>query len=275
MSFKLRPSFLIPLVFYHSYGRTSARSPSLFGISLYQQKALELHPSGRRLFDARDTLAAAGFPQPDTPYLSQIPCSWGALYFPEHWREFHEYLAARLSDPASSPDVHVLAPFARETAVVPAVRSNRWTRSWKRFFIELAYLRGYTMLYPNFPTGLSLSTNHLEAGAHVRPTPGADMDAHERRKRLFNVPLMVLPDADGAFTHDAEREAVLKTGLLNMPGNVLPQWSELPVLDLLGELVNYETIIRRGVTRRTELTGCTDVPSRPYDIGDLLCVQDE
>ena len=39
------------------------RSSRLFGISLYQQIALELHPAGRRRFDARATLAAAGAPQ--------------------------------------------------------------------------------------------------------------------------------------------------------------------------------------------------------------------
>ena len=281
------------------YGKEVDRSPRLFGISLYQQIALELHPAGRRRFDARATLAAAGAPHPDAPYLSQVPCSWGALYFPEHWREFYAYLAARLPSPSppSPPSTSSSSPSATSspsssgpsspspsssssraptcpatplkpgTAVVPGgVRSNHWKRSWKRFFIELAFLRGYAMLYPSFPGARSLSTNHVEEGAHVRPE---DADARERRRRLFSVPLMPLPELE---LGDGARSAGVRTGLLDMPGARLPAWAELPVLDLLGEVVDEATIVRRGVERRAELTGCADAPARAFDVGDLLCV---
>ncbi|KIJ65143.1 hypothetical protein HYDPIDRAFT_153126, partial [Hydnomerulius pinastri MD-312] len=87
-----------------------------------------------------------------------IPCSWGALYFPSHWREFHDYLSIRLSQHA----------FPISTTVVPGVRSNKWTKSWKKYFIELVYLRGYVMLYANYEDFVSFSTNHLEVGSHVR-----------------------------------------------------------------------------------------------------------
>ena len=156
-----------------------------------------------------------------------------------------------------------MAPFSPSTTVVPDVRSNRWTRSWKRYFIELVYLRGCTMLYPNFPDYASLSTNHLEAGAHVR----IDADVHERKKRLFNVPLMPLPPRDS----DRGPREVVRTGLLEMPKGRLPEWSALPVLDLFGEVVDEETIVRRGMERRLELTGCVEAPSRAHDVGELLC----
>ncbi|KIP10034.1 hypothetical protein PHLGIDRAFT_39319, partial [Phlebiopsis gigantea 11061_1 CR5-6] len=112
-----------------------------------------------------------------TPYLSQIPCSWGAVYFPEHWREFHDYLAARLSG-------HLLPVGG---IVAPGLRSNKWTRSWKKYFIELAFLRGYVMLYPNYRDYLSLSTNHLEVGSHVKETTP---EAYELKKKLYQLPLL-------------------------------------------------------------------------------------
>ena len=42
--------------------------------------------------------------------------------------------------------------------------TNGWKTSWKKFLIELAYLKGLVVLYPNFPNQSSFSTNHLEAG---------------------------------------------------------------------------------------------------------------
>ncbi|KAH9945730.1 hypothetical protein B0H21DRAFT_693844, partial [Amylocystis lapponica] len=239
----------------YRYGAPQNNSSQLFGISLYQQKHLELRPSGRHAFSARRTFAAAGLPAPHTPYLSQIPCSWGALYFPAHWREFHAFLGARLGG----------APWAPDAPVVPGVRSNRWARSWKRFFIELAFLRGYVMLYPNFAGYASLSTNHLEAGAHVKDVP---RETYLRKRRLFTLPLMPLPDADAT---GMEAPA---TGLLDLPDEELPPWASLPVLDLLGLLASEEIAAERGRLRRAELTRCTEPASRRHDVWDLLCLDD-
>ncbi|THU87871.1 hypothetical protein K435DRAFT_326494 [Dendrothele bispora CBS 962.96] len=152
--------------------------PSLFGISLYQPKNVELHMDGRKPFDPMDVLPK-DHPK-NAPYLSQIPCSWGAVYFPKHWKEFHDFMMLRLSElsqsstSASHPQQEAQsvtpAPFlSLSTPIVPSIRSNKWTKSWKKYFIELAYLRGYAMLYPNFPDYLSFSTNHHEPGVHVRP----------------------------------------------------------------------------------------------------------
>ncbi|CAM9606027.1 unnamed protein product, partial [Discosporangium mesarthrocarpum] len=44
----------------------------------------------------------------------------------------------------------------------------RWSTSWKRFFIEMAYQSRYYMLYPNFNNQTSLATNWLEHGEHIR-----------------------------------------------------------------------------------------------------------
>ncbi|OBZ73954.1 hypothetical protein A0H81_06095, partial [Grifola frondosa] len=238
---------------HHRYGRLEDRSSQLFGISLYQQKNLELRPEGRHLFNARNTFSAAGMPHPNSPYLSQIPCSWGAVYFPEHWREFHAYLSVRLSESAWTVD----------QPIVPGVRSNRWTRSWKKYFIELVYLRGYVMLYPNYADYVSLSTNHLEIGSHVKDVP---TDAYLRKKRLFLLPLLQLPSGDAS--------SPARTGLLDLPDGALPPWEMLPTLDLLGLLTIEDVLVQRGNLRRAELTGCINVTSAKHDVRDLLCLHD-
>ena len=127
------------------------------------------------------------------------------------------------------------------------------------------------MLYPNFASGHSLSTNHLEVGAHVQVVPDASAGAaaaHARRKQLFNVPLMSLP----TLAVDDER-TVPSTGLLDMPNKQLPAWPELPIFDLIGEVVDEQTIVQRGHLRRAELTGCTMAADLPYDVDDLLCIE--
>ncbi|KAI0305843.1 hypothetical protein B0F90DRAFT_1693909 [Multifurca ochricompacta] len=201
------------------YGETNNMSPRLFGISLYQQKNLELRIEGRRPFNARWLFKTTGIAAQNTPYLSQIPCSWGALYFPEHWREFHTYVANRLTDPSLS----------LKENIVPDVRSSRWQNSWKKYFIEMVFLRGYTMLYPNYANFSSLSTNHLEPGAHVKRLPRAVFD---KKRAQFDLPLMRLPDANASES--------LTTGLLDLPKREMPTWDALPVLDLHGFVVSEE-----------------------------------
>ncbi|KAL9558190.1 hypothetical protein MBANPS3_001010 [Mucor bainieri] len=115
----------------------------LFGISLYAPQVLETDPSGRRLFNASQTV------EDGDAYLMQLPSYSGAVYFPEHWREFHDYITARMAD---------INGFEMQEVTVPNLRSSEWERSWRKYFEELIYLRSYVMLYPTH----SLSTVHLE-----------------------------------------------------------------------------------------------------------------
>ncbi|KAF9525974.1 hypothetical protein CPB83DRAFT_817814 [Crepidotus variabilis] len=234
----------------YRYGSESDKNPLMFGVSLYQQKHLELPLEGRRPFDPRQMFSAAGISFPATPYLSQVPCSWGAIYFPEHWREFHEYLTLRLTESIAMV----------EDSVVPNVRSNHWARSWKRFFIELTYLRGYTMLYPNFKDYSSLSTNHLEVGSHVKVRS-------QEKKDLFLLPLMGLPAAGEA------------SGLLDLPAKALPSMHQLPILNLTGHLSTSENLVLQGKVRRETLfsnmgLNCVDLAS-PYNAASLVCLSDK
>ncbi|EKM81879.1 hypothetical protein AGABI1DRAFT_126235 [Agaricus bisporus var. burnettii JB137-S8] len=217
----------------YRYSLETSHYTKLFGVSLYQQKTLELPPKGRQPFNARTLFSS----QPslniptNTPYLSPIPCSWGAIYFPEHWREFYTYLSSRLDKPKGTD---------HEDPVVPNVRSNRWTHSWKRFFIELVYLRGYVMLYPNFADFVSLSTNHLEVGSHVHARSAM---SPEKRDSFF-LPLMQLP---------AIEETGVSTGLLDLPELELPNWTDLPVLNLTGSLATLDSLAYTGQKRAEEM----------------------
>ncbi|THH32025.1 hypothetical protein EUX98_g2162 [Antrodiella citrinella] len=236
------------------YRRSADRSAKLFGISLYQQKNLELRPEGgRHRFSPRTTFSSVPGVRAHTPYLSQIPCSWGAVYFPEHWREFHDYLSVRLSGDLPSLGI--------DTIVAPGVRSNKWTRSWKKYFIEMAYLRGYVMLYPNFRDYVSLSTNHLEVGSHVKDQPP---EVYAQKRRLFLHPLMKLPSV--------VPDIPTSTGLLDLPDHEMPSWDALPVLDLLGLLTDQQTLVKRGKQRSEQLFGCASDGDGCFDVRAWLCL---
>ncbi|KAF9453518.1 hypothetical protein P691DRAFT_658253, partial [Macrolepiota fuliginosa MF-IS2] len=225
----------------YRYGTPSNISPNLFGISLYQQKNLELPIDGRRPFDAHTLFSSHSPPIPrNTPYLSSIPCSWGAVYFPEHWREFHSYLSTRLNTSINTDTDAEQDLSTGGDPIVPNTRSHKWKHSWKKFFIELVHLRGYVMLYPNYASFTSLSTNHLEAGSHVRPAMSPE------KRKLFVLPLMQLPPISAS---------PLATGLLDLPREQLPHLPDLPVLNLTGCITTQDTLLQVGRQRVKELGG--------------------
>lgn len=235
------------------YGHPTNRKSTMFGISLYQQKNLELRPEGRHRFAARTTFSLASLHSVNTPYLSQIPCSWGAVYFPEHWRQFHDYLTVRLSGK--------YPPLSLDSIVAPGLRSNKWTKSWKKYFIEMAFLRGYLMLYPNYEGYVSLSTNHLEVGSHVKDVPP---EVYAQKQKLFRHPLMRLPSSQPGVP--------TSSGLLQLPSGTLPPWDSLPVLDLLGLRSTEDILFRRGQRRIREIFGCYSSP-KDQDPRKWLCFE--
>lgn len=111
------------------------------------------------------------------------------------------------------------------------------------------------MLYPNYASGEAFSTNHLEHGAHVKPLPPREWD---RKKALFEVPLVELPKEGTG------------TGLLKMPGGTLPQWEDMPLLDLFGEVVGWDIAVEKGTQRIREVWGCEGTGA-PFDAKDLMC----
>ena len=249
-------------------GKGSELAGRVFGISLYQPRNVELRPEGRRPWNPREVFLQGNMSDPTQVYLNQVPCSWGAVYFPEIWREFHDFLVLRLSAPVSpslptipsnlnnpTPQGSKSQANARERLslnehIVPDVRSNRWTRSWKRFFIELVFLRGYLMVYPNYDDFLSFSTNHLERGSHVS-------DTSAQKKAMFVVPLMGAQEGHGDRIVDG------------LPWGELPALEDMAVVDLMGYIVDAKEIARVGEERRKALTDRRRVPGS-FDAKELF-----
>ncbi|KAJ3133405.1 hypothetical protein HK100_004433 [Physocladia obscura] len=143
----------------------SGYSPKCIGISLYNLKydevnGQEWNPSTNSNF---------------SPYLLQHPQSWGAVYAADGWNDFKKWFLAQ------SPSLDPL---------IPNSLTNRWpkSRSWKKYLIRYMYIKGKVLLYPNFPSRLSFTTNRLEIGTNDK------INGQERSMMLerFNIPLLEL-----------------------------------------------------------------------------------
>ena len=150
--------------------------PRLVGISLYSPRITET-VSPKRTFDSNELLRAITGDN-ESPYLMQTPCSWGAVYFPEHWNHFLSYMQLRLQLP-------------EEEITLPNSRTNGWSESWKRFHFEFLYLKGLYLMYPNFFGQASFSTNHMEPGTHIIKKNGKL--SHSEAE--FKVPLLTSTDS--------------------------------------------------------------------------------
>ncbi|KAG2202115.1 hypothetical protein INT47_008087, partial [Mucor saturninus] len=204
-------------------------SSLLFGISLYSPRIIDTDPSGRQLLiPAKE----------HSPYLMQAPCSFGgALYFPEHWREFHDYISARLTDQATvkrgSGKLHLF-----KDSLLTVAKSNKWLSSWRKYFDEMIYMRGYVMLYPSFgssySTVTSITRNKKKQGLY------------ELAEKLYNVP-----------STDIVRE--------------LPDLEFLPVLDLHGKQVDKTVLTQRGHQLQQKFSACAPNKNNKHDPSDMLC----
>jgi hypothetical protein len=197
----------------YQYGRQSDFAPDMYGISLYTPRINEIGPR-RYVHDMSEVigtkLLGSSAVQSHSPFLSEIPCSWGALYFPDSWMEYRAYLAARLDEG------HV-------EVIIPHSRSNGWKTSWKKFYIEMAYQRRAYMLYPNYRNQTSFSTNWLEPGEHIVAEKGPRTRGDKKhRPEDFTVPLMRLTD----------------DVLGPLPDGRMPSLSDLPRMDVLERFID-------------------------------------
>ena len=88
------------------------------------------------------------------------------------------------------------------------------------------------MLYPNFPDFVSLSTNHLEVGSHVRRREGRESE----KRGLFELPLMGLTRTKGGMLMEN-----------------LPDIEDMPVVNLTGDLTTLEGIVDQGKVKMDEM----------------------
>ncbi|XP_074303494.1 uncharacterized protein LOC141637965 [Silene latifolia] len=194
--------------------------PELSSISLYTPRLVEVVKE-RPKWNATEYFKNI---HPNTPYLHQLPCSWGALFFPKHWREFYVYMNMRFTEDAKKNPVQI-----------PKSRTNGWQASWKKFLIDMMYLRGYVSLYPNFPHQASFSTNHMEPGAHI----SAKDNVIRHNKADFEVPLL----GDDFRNY--------------LPNGKLPSASRLPSLNLFNQAVSLKGLKAAGAKLRMDVINCT------------------
>ncbi|XP_004515514.1 uncharacterized protein [Cicer arietinum] len=196
--------------------------PELSSISLYTPRIVEVVKE-RPKWNATQFFKQI---HPNTPYLHQLPCSWGAVFFPKHWREFYVYMNMRFTENAKENPVQI-----------PKSRTNGWQASWKKFLIDMMYLRGYVSLYPNFPQQASFSTNHMEPGAHI----SAKDNVVKHNKQDFEVPL-------------------LKDDFRNfLPGMKMPSASKLPSLNLFNQPVSLKGLKSAGAKLGQDVLRCNNV----------------
>ncbi|KAK9168792.1 hypothetical protein Syun_000932 [Stephania yunnanensis] len=192
----------------------------LSSISLYTPKLVEVVKE-RPKWNGTDFFKRI---HPNTPYLHQLPCSWGAVFFPKHWREFYVYMNSRFTEDAKANPVQI-----------PKSRTNGWQASWKKFLIDMMYLRGYVSLYPNFPGQSSFSTNHMEPGAHI----SAKDNIVKHNKADFEVPLL----------KKDFREL--------LPGGKFPPASKLPSLNLFNQPVSLKGLKAAGAKLGQDVISCS------------------
>ncbi|KAL8765636.1 MAG: hypothetical protein Q9209_007368 [Squamulea sp. 1 TL-2023] len=136
---------------YSTTAPVSSELSNLMGLSL---ELPNMHLNESLMFDPPTirpiTQKGEDNPGEPTPFLWQAPNSNAALYFGDKWVEFHSFLTSRVSiDPARTPD--------RPNLI------SRMYPSWLEYILELMRARGYTLLYPNFPSDRqSIATVHYE-----------------------------------------------------------------------------------------------------------------
>ncbi|KAJ2955037.1 hypothetical protein NQZ79_g8892 [Umbelopsis isabellina] len=211
---------------------------NMFGISLYSPPSLDLHADGAKPFIPSELLDPTLYP-PETPYLLQLPSTWGALYFPEHWMEFHDYITGRLADDHGKK---------RQDIQIPESRSNEWRFSPRRYMIEMIYLRGYSMLYPNFNNYTSFSTVQWDAPPHLL--------IEQNETNHAQVPLM-------------DKNTILD----GLSDNTLPHWHDLPIFDYLGTPTSVAELQEKGRTLQRNVSACDPgvAGTSRFDPSDLLC----
>ncbi|KAL3530557.1 hypothetical protein ACH5RR_009879 [Cinchona calisaya] len=151
------------------------------------------------------------------------------IFFPKQWREFYVYMNMRFTEDAKQNPVQI-----------PKSRTNGWQASWKKFLIDMIYLRGYVSLYPNFPDQASFSTNHMEPGAHI----SAKDNVVRHDKSDFEVPLL---------NEDFKNF---------LPNGKLPPASKLPSLNLFNQSVSLKGLKAAGAKLGQDVLGCN--PTEGY-----------
>ncbi|KAI8387490.1 hypothetical protein BD560DRAFT_443350 [Blakeslea trispora] len=230
---ELSPSFYIWLKYsllkYRYHHDDGATNKQMMGISLYSPHIIDTDPTGRKLLEPKTS-----------DYLMQLPTGAGALYFPEYWREFHDYITARLTDQSTVKRGSGLRHLFKDSLLTIS-RTNRWIHSWRKYMDEMIYMRGYVLLYPQYSySTLYLIQNNLSQ---------KKKEAYSTAEKLYHVPL------------------VSSAGVPPL----LPELDTLPVFDLHGKQVKLGVLKERGLQLQRTFSACEPTTNNDHDPSDMLC----
>ncbi|CAM9853584.1 unnamed protein product [Chrysoparadoxa australica] len=195
----------------YQYGTAQDFAPHMYGVSLYTPRVNEIAPKRYPYDSDKVMVSASNLGTHHMPYLHQTPCSWGAVYFADTWKEYRAYLNARMAD-------------AHLNLQIRSAKTNGWSTSWKRYFIEMAYQSQYYMLYPNYSNQTSFSTNWLEPGEHIVGSKPRQRGDARHPAQYYIVPLMQDEEASMMWNE--------------LPQGGLPPLEDLPQLNVLDLFVD-------------------------------------
>jgi hypothetical protein len=127
-----------------------AEDESVVGISLYTPRVAELI-SNVELDAPAPSFNSSSITEkftgrPFIPYKQQLLCSWGSVYFPRFWKEFHSYMAFRMSPSQGNSIFNI-----------PASKSVSWQSSWKKIVMASKIA---LHVHVSTPVGQFISTHH-------------------------------------------------------------------------------------------------------------------
>ena len=217
---------------YSSYAQDTIETDRLLGISL-ALPASQLDDV-RPLVPPENTKGEK-FAKDDTgqscQFLWQAPDHHAVLYFGDKWKEFHNFLTARIQ-----------AHETQSPAARPRVTSNN-RPTWTEYLLELMRIRNFNILYPNLPSSYALATIHNELYTppeERRPTLPSDPDPQRpptiNPKDTFTASVEVAPVPS---QHELPLLTYPLTALLPNAGD-LPELTFLPLLSYTGEPLRME-----------------------------------
>ncbi|MCJ1416095.1 hypothetical protein MMC32_002430 [Xylographa parallela] len=256
---------------YAAYGSQTEEAENLVGISLdLPSRSLDnARPFSPPVTKSTDDVNARSDELPSIPsplpFLWQAPNSNAALYFGDKWAEFHSFLTGRLL-------VQRRYPSYRTRIISPE------QPSWTEFLLELMRTRGYTLLYPNFPSSESLATvhNELYQPPEESTPPASPKEIAESAEPFIVNPLLISPKH---LPH--QEQPLLTTPLLTvLPSDGdLPALATLPLLSYFGETLTpwsaKKEASRYANDFRSQIGHCKSGSSNtqtPMKADDLFCI---
>ncbi|RKF81598.1 hypothetical protein GcC1_024029 [Golovinomyces cichoracearum] len=186
------------------------------------------------------------------PFLWQAPNSNACLYFSEKWIELHDFISRSLK---SQQDL--LAPPVTKNEDV-----SKKFPSWLEYFYQLARLRGYHILYPNFGNNLSLVIIHNDLN-RLPEEYNQDHEIENDPPSHTEYPLLT----DSLSSFQSHR--------------MLPNFDEFPILSWDGEEQDMTQVKKQTADYinifSKKIGGCTSqdtIKTTVFSIGDLFCPKD-